>query len=157
MLCCRSMCPPLSLIDPLLSLLSWMYNHYNNHYSILPVLFHHQASWTVCCASRGLWFCGSFGSFTNSQWIGLRDKLQERPMILMGTSMVSGQDFPVKTNPLKRVVTAGHGRSSEVTFKTLGIRTVFRLETTLTKAILPEKSKRLGLALARRVAPLPWP
>lgn len=29
----------------------------------------------------------------------------------------------------------------QVTFKTLGIRTVFRLETTLTKAILPEKSK----------------
>ena len=35
-----------------------------------------------------------------SQWIGLREKLQENPMILMGNSMVSGEDFPVKTNPL---------------------------------------------------------
>ena len=29
------------------------------------------------------------------QWIGLREKLQENPMILMGKSMVSGFNFPL--------------------------------------------------------------
>ena len=33
------------------------------------------------------------------QWIGLREILQESPMIFMGKSMVSGFNFPVKTNP----------------------------------------------------------
>ena len=34
------------------------------------------------------------------QWIGVRENLQEAPFFTMGKSMVSGFDFPYKTNPL---------------------------------------------------------
>jgi hypothetical protein len=44
-------------------------------------------------------------------WDGSREKLQESPMF-HGKSMVSGSDFPRKTNPLKRTL-----RGEEITRK----------------------------------------
>ena len=46
---------------------------------------------------------------------GLRENLQEKPINLMGKSMVSGEDFPSKTNP----VNDSHGEEKGETVKTM--------------------------------------
>ena len=52
-----------------------------------------------------IWALLNFESEIN-QWIGFRDHLQETPF-LMGKSMVSGSDFPNKTNPLNQSILDG--------------------------------------------------
>ena len=65
--------------------LNHWYNYINGHFLVIWVIF-------------DVIYPSSFIKWPD-QWIGLRENLQESPMIFMGKSMVSGFNFPVKTNP----------------------------------------------------------